>query len=102
MRESFSYAGRHVASDETEPDLITPNPGQVLALVERIKEFEVVHLYAQQAVINRWGIRLINPFHRLSDLRGDYYAEYFDEDFHLFCPARIEIVDAEYWMFREI
>ena len=99
MKESFPYAGRHVASAETETDLITPNAGQVLALVVRVVEYEVVNLYAKQAVINRWGIRLIKPFHRLSrpDRRSDY-IEYFEEDFHIFCPARIQIIDEEYWM----
>lgn len=101
MNDSFPYPGRHVAPDDTEPDLIKPDPGNVLALVVRVAEFELVNLYAKQAIINRWGIRLIKPFRRLSrsDLQHDY-AEFLGKEIHVFCPARIQMIPEEYWMLR--
>ena len=102
MRESFKYAGRHVAEDGFEPDFIKPEAGKVLALVVRVGEFEIVNLYAKQAVINQWGVRLIHPFRRLSrsDLQNDY-AEFFGKEIQVFCPARIQVISEESWMLRE-
>jgi hypothetical protein len=100
MRESFPYAGRHVATEKTKSVLIHPDAGKVLALVEHIAGYEVINLYAKQAVVDRWGIRLIHPFHRFPRSNQSDYAEFFDEDIHIFCPARIQIIEEEPWMLK--
>ena len=101
MRESFAYPGRHIAPADTEPYVIQPDPGNVLCLVVRVAEFEIVNLYAKQAIINRWGIRLIQPFRRLSksNMRHDF-ADYLPRDLYIFCPARIQIIPEDKWMLR--
>jgi hypothetical protein len=101
MRESFAYPGRHIAPADTEPDVIQPDPGNALCLVVRVAEFEIVNLYARQAIINRWGIRLIQPFRRLSksNMRHEF-AEFIPQDLHIFCPARLQIIPEEEWMLR--
>lgn len=101
MRKSFPYAGRHVAPADEEPVVIQPEPGKVLALVVSVGEFELVNLYALQAIINPWGIRLMNPFRRMSasGVDGDF-ADYLGKEIHVFCPARIEIIPEKAWMNR--
>jgi hypothetical protein len=101
MRDSYPYPGRHLAPYDTEPDFIRPDEGNVICLVVRVAEFEVVSLYAEQATINLWGIRLIKPFRRLSksNMRHEF-AEYLGKDIHVFCPARLQIVPMEVWMLR--
>lgn len=73
----------------------------MLCLVVRVAEFEIVNLYANSAVINRWGIRLQQPFRRLSksNMRHEF-AEYLSKDLHIFCPARLMIIPMEGWMLR--
>lgn len=102
MRESFPYLGRNVTPDDTEPDVICPDAGNVLCLVVRVAEFEIVNLYAKQAIINRWGIRLIQPFRRLSksNMRHEF-AEFIPQDLYIFCSARLQIIPEEEWMLRE-
>ena len=102
MRESFPYLGRNATPDDTEPDVIRPDAGNVLCLVVRVAEFEIVNLYAKQAIINRWGIRLIQPFRRLSVLNMRHeFAGYLGKDIHVFCPARVQVIPEEEWMKRE-
>jgi hypothetical protein len=101
MRDTFTYAGRANASEDTEPDFIRPEVGNVLSLVVRVADYEVVSLYAEQAVINRWGIRLIRPFQRLSKPGVPHeFADYFGRDIHAFYPARLQIIPIEGWMLR--
>lgn len=102
MRDSFPYLGRGKALEDTEPDFIRPTTGNVLCLVVRVAEFEIVSLYARQAVINRWGIRLISPFRRLSRSNKRHeFAEYLGKNIHVFCPARLQIIPVEDWMLRD-
>jgi len=102
MKESFPYLGRHKTPADTEPDFIRPDPGNVLCLVVRVAELEIVNLYAKQAIINRWGIRLIQPFRRLSvsNMRHEF-AGYLPKDLFVFCPARLQMIPEEDWMQRE-
>lgn len=102
MRDTFPYLGRHKTPADTEPDFIRPPDGHVLCLVVCVAEFEIVSLYARQAVINRWGIRLIQPFRRLSlsNMRHEF-AEYLPQNLHIFCPARLQVIPEEEWMKRE-
>ena len=102
MKDSFPYSGRANAPADLEPEIIHPEPGQVLCLVVRVAEFEVVNLYAKSAIINRWGIRLQQPFRRLSKSNMQHeFAEYFQKDLHVFCPARLQIISEEEWMLRD-
>ena len=96
MRDTFPYLGRDKTPADTEPDYIRPAVGNVLCLVVRVAEFEVVSLYAEQAIISRWGIRLMRPFRRLSksSIRHEF-AEYLGKDIYVFCPARLQIIPVE-------
>jgi len=101
MRDTFPYLGRHKTPADTEPDFIRPEVGNVLCLVVRVAEFEVVSLYAEQATINCWGIRLIKPFQRLSKPNVPHeFADYFGKDINVFFPARLQIIPMEGWMLR--
>lgn len=100
MRDSFPYPGRHLAPEDTEPCYIRPDPESVLCLVTKVAEFEFVNLYAERAIITRWGIRLIKPFRRLSKSMRHDFAEYLGKDIYVFSPARLQIVPMEGWMLR--
>lgn len=101
MRQSFPYAGRHVAPANEEPVVIQPDPGKVLALVVTVGEFELLNIYAQQAIINPWGIHLMQPFRRMSESGVDEdFAEYLGKEIHVLCPARLEVVPEKGWMHR--
>lgn len=100
MRDTFPYLGRHKTPEDTEPDFIRPDVGNVICLVVRVAEFEVVSLYAEQAIINRWGIRLIMPFQRRSKNMGHDFVEHLGKDLHVYYPARLQIIPMEGWMLR--
>lgn len=98
MRDTFPYLGRDKAAEDTEPYFIRPDVGHAICMIVRVAEYEVISLFADQAIITRWGIRLIRPFRRLVKNMNHDHAEYLGKDIYVFCPARLQIIPMEGWM----
>lgn len=61
-----------------------------------------VYTATRMAVMDYWGMRVVNPFRRLSykNISRDF-ADYLPKDLFVFCPARLQQIPEEEWMKRE-
>lgn len=103
MNDSYCFEGRgNPAIIEFAAEPIQAEPGHVLCLVVTVANLEFVSYYTRMAVIDYWGMRLVNPFRRLSysNLRHDF-ANYLPKDLFIFSPARLQMIPEEEWMKRE-
>lgn len=104
MNDTYRYEGRaNPAIIEFAPETIQAEPGHVFCLVVTVGDLELISYYTRMAVIDYWGMRLVNPFRRLSysTLRHDF-ANYLPNDLFIFCPARLEMIPEVEWMLREV
>lgn len=103
MNDMFQFGGRGKSTAVKEDSqVIQAEPGSVLCLIVTIGCIEFVTYYTRMAVFDRWGVRCVNPFRRVSSpgLKHDY-AEYLPRDLHIFCPARLDMIQERDWMLRE-
>jgi hypothetical protein len=103
MNDIFKFGGRGRHWDVSgDAEAIQAEPGSVLCLVTTVCGVEFVTYYCRMAVINRWGMLLVNPFIRLQYFSlGHDYAEYLPRDMHVFSPARLEMIPEQEWMKRK-
>lgn len=103
MIDTFPFLGRgrHIAI-QSEPDAIRAESGHVLCLVVTVAGIEFVSYYCRLAVIDPWGLRLVNPFQRLSLSNFKHeFSLYLPKDLHVFGPARLDLIPEQNWMLRE-
>lgn len=103
MNVTHRFIGRgNPAVIEYTAEAIQADPGHVFCLVVPVGEFEIVTHYTRMAVIDYWGMRVVNPFRRLAYKNfGRDFAEYLPKDLFVFCPARLQQIPEEEWMLRE-
>lgn len=102
MNDTHHFEGRaNPAIIEFAAESIQAEPGHVFCLVVPVGEIEIVTYYTRMAVIDYWGMRIVNPFRRLScrNLNRDF-ADYLSKDLFVFCPARLQMIPEEEWMLR--
>jgi hypothetical protein len=103
MYNTHHFEGRaNPAIIEFAAEPIQAEPGHVFCLLVPLGEFEIVTYFTRMAVIDYWGMRVVNPFRRSSyrNLNRDY-ADYLSKDLFIFCPARLQMIPEEEWMLRE-
>lgn len=104
MHDTYRFEGRaNPAITDLAPEPIQSEPGHVLCLVVTVADLEFVSYFCRLAVIDPWGMRLVNPFRRLSypGLKHDF-ADYLPCDLHIFSPARLDMIPEQDWMSREM
>lgn len=86
MKDDFPFAGRGWMPVDHEPAVIQADAGNVLFLVITMCNLKFVTYYRRMAVIDQWGIRMVNPFRRLSysNLKHDF-ADCLPRDLHIIC-----------------
>jgi len=104
MNDTHRFEGRaNPAIIEYAAESIQAEPGHVFCLVVTVGDLEFVSCYTRLAVIDYWGMRLVNPFRRLSHKSSwRDYANYLDKDLFIFSPARLQMIPEEQWMLREM
>jgi hypothetical protein len=102
MNETRYFVGRaNPAIIEYPAEAIQADPGHVLRLVVAVGT-EIDTYYTRMAVIDYWGMRVVNPFRRSSyKSLGREFAEYLPRDLFVFCPARLLMIPEKEWMRRE-
>jgi hypothetical protein len=103
MNDTYRFQGRaNPAIIEFKPESIQAEPGHVLCLILTVANLEFVSYYTRLAVIDYWGMRLANPFRRMSrNSSWRDFAQYLDKDLFIYSPARLEMIPEEEWMRRE-
>lgn len=102
MNETHYYEGRANPAIIVYPaEAILADPGHVFSLVLAVGEMKIGTYYTRMAVINYWGMRVVNPFRRLSyrNLNREF-ADYLPKDLFVFCHARLQMIPEEEWMLR--
>lgn len=103
MNDTYRFEGRaNPAIIEFAAESIQAEPGHVFCLVVTVADLEFVSYYTRMAVIDSWGMRLVNPFRRLAykNLKHEF-AHYLPKDLFIFSPARLQMIPEEEWMLRE-
>lgn len=103
MNETHHFEGRaNPAIIEFAAEPILAKPGHVFRLVVPLGHMEIFTCYTRMAVIDYWGMRVVNPFRRLSyrNLNREF-ADYLQKDLFVFCPARLKMIPEEEWMLRD-
>lgn len=104
MNDTHHFEGRaNPAIIEFPAEPIHAEPGHVFCLVVTVGDLEIVTCYTRLAVIDYWGMRVVNPFRKLSHrkLNRDF-ADYLPKDLFVYCPARLQMIPEEQWMLREM
>jgi hypothetical protein len=103
MYDTYRFEGRaNPAIIEFAAESIQAEPGNVFCLVVTVADLEFVSYYTRMTVIDYWGMRLVNPFQRLSHKNFSHeFAHYLPKDLFVFCPARLQMIPEEEWMLRE-
>lgn len=103
MNNTHHFEGRaNPAIIEYPAETIQADPGHVFCLMVPVGELEIVTYYTRMAVMDYWGMRVVNPFRRLSykNLSREF-ADFPPKDLFVFCPARLQQIPEEEWMLRE-
>lgn len=103
VHNTYRFEGRaNPAIIEFAAEAIQAEPGYVFCLVVRVGEMKFASYYTRMAVIDYWGMRLMNPFRRssLNAFRQEF-ANYLPKDLFIFCPACLQMIPEEKWMLRE-
>lgn len=102
MNDVIRFGGRGNPECVQKPEAVEAGKGNVYCLVTTVAGIEFVTYYCRMAVIDPWGIRLVNPFRRLSVFKGGCdLADYLPKDLYVFCAARLEEIPVQEWMARE-
>jgi hypothetical protein len=102
MNDAHRFEGRaNPAIIEYSAEVIQADPGHVFRLVLAVG-VEIGTYYTRMAVIDYWGMRVVNPF-KSSSYRslGREFAGYLSRDLFVFRPARLQMIPEEEWMMRE-
>jgi hypothetical protein len=100
MNITHYYEGRaNPAIIKYPAEAIQADPGHVFRLVLVVGDMETVTFYSRMAVLDYWGMRVVNPFRRSSyKILGREFAEYLPKDLFVFCPARLQMIPEKEWM----
>lgn len=103
MKDTHYFVGRANPAVLMYPaESVMSDPGHVFCLVVSVGNLEIVTYYTRMAVIDYWGMRIVNPFRRLSYRnRIRDFADYLPKDLFVFCPARLQMIPEEEWMLRD-
>lgn len=103
MNETHHFVGRaNPAVLKYPAETVQSDSGYVFCLVVPVGDMEIVSYYTRMAVIEYWGMRIVNPFRRLAYRNlGREFAEYLPKDLFVYCPARLQQIPEEEWMRRE-
>lgn len=102
MNDVIRFAGRGKPGGVAEAKAYQAGKGNVYCLVTTVCGVEFVTYYCPTIVIDPWGIRLVNPFRRISVFKDRLdLADYLPKDLYVFCAARCEEIHAQEWMARE-
>lgn len=102
MNDVIRFGGRGKPGGLTQAKAFEAGKGKVYCLVTTVCGVEFVTYYCRMVVIDPWGIRLVNPFRRISVFKGGCdMADYLPKDLYVFCAARLEEVPTQEWMERE-
>jgi hypothetical protein len=102
MNETHHFVGRaNPAVLEYPAETVQADAGHVFCLVVLVGDMEIVTYYTRMAVMDYWGMRVVNPFRRLSykNLSREF-ADYLPKDLFVFCPARLQMIPEEEWMLK--
>lgn len=103
MNDVIRFGGRGRTDLAAQPKAYQAGKGNVYCLVTTVCGVEFVSYYCRMVVIDQWGIRLVNPFRRLSSgLNGHDCMGYLPDDIHVFCEARLQEIPEQEWMLREL
>lgn len=102
MNDVIRFGGRGNPECVEKAVAIESKKGHVYSLVQTIGGIEFITYYCRMAVIDPWGIRLVNPFRRISVFKnGCDLADYLPKDLYVFCAVRLEEIPVQEWMTRE-
>ena len=103
MNDTYRFEGRaNPAIIEFAAETIQAEPGHVFCLVVTVMDLAITTYYSRMAVIDSWGMRIVNPFRRSSyKAFGHEFAQYLPKDLFIFCPARLQMIPETEWMLRE-
>jgi hypothetical protein len=102
MNDVIRFGGRGKPNGVAQAKAYEAGKGYVYCLVTTVCGVEFVTYYCRMVVIDPWGIRLVNPFRRISVLKnGLDLADYLPKDLYVFCAARLEEIPVQEWMVRE-
>jgi hypothetical protein len=102
MNDVIRFGGRGKPNGLTQAKAFEAGKGKVYCLVTTVCGVEFVTYYCRMVVIDPWGISLVNPFRRISVIKGGCdMADYLPKDLYVFCAARLEEMPIQEWMERE-
>lgn len=102
MNDVIRFGGRGKPNCVTQAKAYEAGKGNVYCLVTTVCGVEFISYYCRMVVIDSWGIRLVNPFRRISVIKGGCdMADYLPKDLYVFCVARLEEIPVQEWMTRE-
>jgi len=98
MKELYCFYGRG-SGPITEHLLIECGAGNVLVVTRAFGPIELVVSYCRGAVIDRWSVRCISEFHRVSNLACTRsWAEPVKPERTIHQAARLHLAKEEPWM----
>ena len=102
MNDVIRFGGRGKPNGVTQAKAYEAGKGNVYCLVTTVFGVEFITYYCRMVVIDPWGVRLVNPFRRISVIKGGCdMADYLPKDLYVFCVARLEEIPVQEWMTRE-
>jgi hypothetical protein len=102
MNDVIRFGGRGKPNGVAQAKAYEAGKGNVYCLVTTVCGVEFVTYYCRMVVIDPWGIRLVNPFRRISVFKnGLDLADYLAKDLYVFCASRLEEIPVQEWMVRE-
>lgn len=102
MNDIIRFGGRGKSAGVAQAKAYEASKGNVYCLVTTVCGVEFVTYYCRMVVIDPWGVRLVNPFRRISVFKnGCDLADYLPKDLYVFCAVRLEEIPTQEWMARE-
>ncbi|MFN4873839.1 MAG: hypothetical protein ACK40T_09175 [Akkermansiaceae bacterium] len=102
MNDVIRFGGRGNTEGIQQAEAVEAERGNVYCLVTTVCGVEFVTYYCRMAVFDAWGLRLVNPFRRVSVFKGGCdFADYLPKDLYVFSAARLEQIPQQEWMTRE-
>lgn len=102
MNDVIRFGGRGKTDRAVQAKAYEAGHGNVYCLVTTVCGVEFITYYCRMIVVDPWGVRLVNPFRRISVFKnGCDLADYLPKDLYVFCATRFEEIPMQEWMTRE-
>jgi hypothetical protein len=102
MNDVIQFGGRGKTDRAVQAKAYEAGHGSVYCLVTTVCGVEFITYYCRMIVVDPWGVRMVNPFRRISVFKnGCDLADYLPKDLYVFCATRFEEIPMQEWMTRE-